>query len=102
MFIFVLTCQSLIIIFNCYLVWKAIQIRKQLREVANRLEALEKKLPLLIKLILLNLRKKEARALTIRKKYESLQQKRQALLTIIQLVRRFSPAAIALPKKQRK
>jgi hypothetical protein len=87
MFIFVLTCNSLIVIFNCYLLWQLLKIKRYLTQLANTLEKLEKSVPLTLKLIELNARKREYQSLTLRQKYEALQQKWETLLILVQVLR---------------
>ncbi len=84
MFIFVLTCNSLIVIFNCYLLWQILTIKKNLTQLANTLENLEKSLPLTLQLMELNARRSEYKSLTLRKKYEVLQQKWETLFMLVQ------------------
>lgn len=86
MFIFVLICNGLIVILNCYLVCKLLKLRKALKQLANTLEKLEKKLPLFLKLTLLNFRQREYQFLTFRQKYGALKQKWQKLLMLLQLL----------------
>lgn len=90
MFIFVLIFNSAIVIFNCYLVWRIIRIKQYLTRFANRLENLEKRIPLTLKLIQLNLRTREYQSLKARRTYELLQQKWEILLTLLQVLKRFS------------
>jgi len=87
MFIFVLTCNSLIVIFNCYLLWQILTIKKNLTQLANTLENLEKSLPLTLQLMELNARRSEYQSLTLRKKYEVLQQKWETLLMLVQFLK---------------
>jgi hypothetical protein len=86
MFIFVLICNGLIVIFNCYLVWKLLQLRKALKQFANTLEKLEKKTPLFLKLTFLNFRQREYQSLVFRQKYAALKQKWQKLIMLVQLL----------------
>lgn len=90
MFTFVLIFNSAIVIFNCYLIWQIIRIKQYLTRFANRLENLEKRIPLTLKLIQLNLRTREYQSLKARKTYELLQQKWEILLTLLQVLKRFS------------
>lgn len=90
MFTFVLIFNSAIVIFNCYLVWQIIRIKRYLTRFANRLENLEKRIPLTLKLIQLNLRTREYQSLKARRTYELLQQKWEILLTLLQVLKRFS------------
>jgi len=87
MFIFVLTCNSLIVIFNCYLLWRILTIKKNLTQLANTLENLEKSLPLTLQLMELNARRSEYQSLTLRKKYEVLQQKWETLFMLVQFLK---------------
>jgi len=87
MFIFVLTCNSLIVIFNCYLLWQILTIKKNLTQLANTLENLEKSLPLTLQLMELNARRSEYQSLTLRKKYEVLQQKWETLFMLVQFLK---------------
>jgi len=87
MFIFVLTCNSLIVIFNCYLLWRILTIKKNLTQLANTLENLEKSLPITLQLMELNARRSEYQSLTLRKKYEALQQKWETLFMLVQFLR---------------
>ncbi|NBD16597.1 MAG: hypothetical protein GVY04_10795 [Cyanobacteria bacterium] len=87
MFIFVLTCNSLIVIFNCYLLWQILTIKKNLNQLANTLENLEKSLPLTLQLMELNARRSEYQSLTLRKKYEVLQQKWETLFMLVQFLK---------------
>ena len=87
MFIFVLTCNSLIVIFNCYLLWQILTIKKNLTQLANTLENLEKSLPLTLQLMELNARRSQYQSLTLRKKYEVLQQKWETLLIMVQFLK---------------
>ncbi|AFZ44233.1 hypothetical protein PCC7418_2070 [Halothece sp. PCC 7418] len=87
MLIFVLTCNSLIFIFNFYLFWQLIKLKRHLTQLANTLESLEKSVPIALQLIQLNVRRREYQSLTLRKKYEFLQQNRENLLTILQVLR---------------
>lgn len=90
MFIFVLIFNSAIIILNCYLVWRILKIKRYLTRLANRLENLEKRIPLTLKLIQFNLRRREYQSLKVRKTYALLQQKWEILLTFLQLLKWFS------------
>lgn len=86
MFIFVLICNGLIVILNCYLICKLLQLRKALNQLANTLEKLEKKIPLLLKLTVLNLRQSQYQTLTCRQQYGRLTQKWHKFLMLVQLL----------------
>jgi len=86
MFTFVLICNGAICVFNCYLFWQLLKLRKTLKQLGNYLEKLETKFPLLLKIALFKLRQSEYQTLTLRKKYELLQQKKTQLLTLVQLL----------------
>jgi len=86
MFIFVLICNGLIVILNCYLICKLLQLRKALKQLANTLEKLEKKIPLLLKLTVLNLRQSQYQTLTCRQQYGRLTQKWYKFLMLVQLL----------------
>ena len=83
---FVLIFNGVICVVNCYLVWQLLKLRKTLKQLRIRLEKLEKKFPLFLKLALFNLRKSEYKTLTLRKKYELLQQKKTQILTLVQFL----------------
>lgn len=87
MVIFIIICNSIIVILNCYLVWRIFIIKRYLTDLANRLENLEKKIPLTLKLTQLNLRSAEYQSLQARQTYELLQQKWEILLALLQLLR---------------
>lgn len=87
MLIFVLICNGIIFLVNCYLFLQILKLRKRLNQIANTLESLERKVPLLLKIALLKLRQSEYQTLTLRKKYGTLQQKWAKLLTLIQFLK---------------
>lgn len=84
---FVLVCNGLIFLLNCYLFWQVLKIRKALTQLANRLDRLEKKIPHHLKLTTLLLLQREYQALTFRQQYGLLQQKREKLLALVQILR---------------
>lgn len=89
MLTFVLICNTLICLINCYLFWQIIKWKKNLTQLADTLESLEKQTPFLMTLIVLNFRQAEYQALRFRKKYANLQQKSQKILTLVQLLKWF-------------
>ena len=86
MFTFVLICNGVICVLNCYLFWQLLKLRKTLRQLGNYLEKLEKKFPLLLKIAIFNLRQSEYKTLTVRKQYELLQQKKTQILNLVQFL----------------
>lgn len=87
MLIFVLTCNSLIVIFNCYLLWRILKLKRALTQLANALENLEKTIPFTLQLTQFNIKQREYQSLTLRKKYELLQQKWETVLTLVQFLK---------------
>lgn len=89
MFIFVLACNGVIVILNCYLIWQMVKLRIALTQLADTLEKLETQLPLELKSILLNIRQQEYTVLSFRKRYGLLQEKWEAGLRLIQFLKWF-------------
>jgi len=84
---FVLICNGVIVLFNCYLVWRLLKFRKTLNQLANTLERLEKIIPQNMKLTVLLLRQSEYQALILRQRYGLLQQKWEKLLVLIRVLK---------------
>lgn len=87
MLIFVLICNTVICLINCYLFWQLIKWKKKLTQLADTLESLEKQTPFLMTLMVLNFRQSEYQALMFRQKYGNLQQKSQKILTLVQFLK---------------
>lgn len=89
MLIFVLLFNILICLLNFYLFFQILKCKKQLTQLADTLETLEKQAPLFLNLMVLNLRETEYQALIFRQQYETLQQKWQKILSLVQFLKWF-------------
>lgn len=86
MLTFVLIFNGVITLLNCYLVWQLIKFRKQLTELANTLDEIQKKAILGFPMTLLAIRRGEYQTLRFRQKSTKLQQKWQQIVTLVQLL----------------
>jgi len=86
MLTFVFIFNGAITLLNCYLVWQLIKFRKQLNELANTLDDIEKKAILEFPTTLLAIRRGEYQTLKFRQNSTKLQQKWQQIVTLVQLL----------------
>ncbi len=84
---FVIICNGLIFLLNCYLFWQVLKIRKKITKFADRLDRLEKKIPQNLQLTTLLFLQSEYQTLTWRQQYGKLQQKQKKLLALVQVLK---------------
>ncbi len=86
MLTFVLIINGVITLFNCYLVWQLLKLRKTWHDLANQIEQLNQKALIAFPFTLWTIRRGEYQTLKIRQKSQTVQQKWQKLLTLVQLL----------------